>query len=96
MSDAGMNDGPPETNPSLRLVDDEPWVSCEVVAKSVGLSPKTIYRLANAGIGFPVIPLGAKKRFVISEVKAFLRNNPEKLAEAAAAHTLRTLKGMKR
>lgn len=84
-------------NPRLRVVGDEPWVKIEAVAEAVGLSPKTIYRLCNAGIGFPVIPLGGRvRRYVISEVKAFLRGNPDKVAQAAAAHTLRTHKGAKR
>jgi hypothetical protein len=41
----GGGGGPP--------VDDEPWVDAETAAVAVGLSPKTLYRLANANIGFP-------------------------------------------
>lgn len=75
----------------LRLVGDEPWATCAELARATGLSCKTLYRLADLCEGFPVVRIGGRtKRFVISEVKRFIVENPDKVAEASARHTLKT------
>ncbi len=73
----------------LRVVapDEERWLTCAEVAPLCGLSSKTLYRLADAGIGFPAIRVGTRNwRFVLSEVKAFIRGNPDAIARASAEH----------
>lgn len=80
--------------PGLRLVEgDEPWVTADVVAKACGLHPKTIHKLADYCEGFPVIRVGSRhKRYVVAEVKDFIRRHPERLAEAAAMRSLKAAK----
>lgn len=69
----------------------EQWVECEVVAKEVGLSTKTIYRLADTCPGFPVIRVGGRqKRFVVSQVKRYFLEHAEEIAKASKAHSMRT------
>lgn len=85
-----------ENRGGLRAVGDEPWVACTEVARACGVSTKTIYRLADAGVGFPFIPVGSRnKRFVVSEVKAWIRAHPDLVAKAAAERGLKEARSSK-
>src|SRR4051812_35136612 len=65
-------------------VVSEDWVGAQAVASATGLHVKTIYRLALTVEGFPVIPIGPReKRFVVSAVKAFIAEHPERMRAAS-------------
>ena len=76
----------------------EDWVDAKAVAKSLGVHVKTVLRWANGVAGFPHHPIGKReKRFVLSEVKAFLAEHPERLQSASEDYsTRRTLDAAKK
>ena len=64
------NNSPP---PPPRLVESEPLISEEDLCRILDLSPKTVRKMAKAGVGPPRLKVSARKiRYRRADVESYL------------------------
>lgn len=77
---------------------NEDMVTAQVVASAFNVHVKSVHRWALTVEGFPSYPIGKReRRFLLSEVRAFIMEHPERMASASEDYsTKRTLDAAKR